>query len=180
MEHPQPAFVPVILKTIATHTVTYFVLGLLASLFFGYGRLFAETNLNLFMRQTTERLVMAGPLFQPLRGLLFGIVFFLLRDVLFVRKGGWLILWIVLLTIGIINTFGPALGSIEGMIYTNIPIWVQLKGLPEVVLQTLALAVVVVYWVRHAQAKWLSWFMGIAFALTILFPLLGLLVGNKS
>jgi hypothetical protein len=177
MDQTRPTIIEVIIKTIVTHTVTYFIMGLLASLIFDYGRLFAETPLNLLMRQTSETLVMAGPLFQPIRGILFGIVFFLLQDILFKRKNGWLVMWVVLVVVGIISPFGPTPGSIEGMIYTIIPIGIQLKGLPEVLLQALTLSVVLFYWVNHPEKKWLSWVMGIAFFLVMLLPTLGLLVG---
>ena len=105
MNQSRPTIIDVIIKTTVTHTVTYFIMGLLASLIFDYARLFAETSLNLLMRQTSETLVMAGPLFQPIRGILFGIVFFLLRDILFKRKNGWLVMWIVLVVVGIISPF---------------------------------------------------------------------------
>ena len=177
MDKSRPSIIEVIIKTIVTHTVTYFIMGLLALLIFDYGSLFAETGLNLLMRQTSETLVMAGPLFQPIRGILFGIVFFLLRDILFKRKNGWLVMWIVLVVVGIISPFGPAPGSIEGMIYTIIPIGIQLTGLPEVLLQALILSVLLFYWVNHPEKKWLSWVMGIAFFLVMLLPTLGLLVG---
>jgi len=177
MDQSRPTIIEVMIKTIVTHTVTYFIMGLLASLIFDYGSLFAETALNLLMRQTSETLVMAGPLFQPIRGILFGIVFFLLRDILFKRKNGWLVMWIVLVVVGIISPFGPTPGSIEGMIYTIIPIGIQLTGLPEVLLQALLLSVVLFYWVNHPEKKWLSWVMGIAFFLVMLLPTLGLLVG---
>ena len=177
MDKSRPSIIEVIIKTIVTHTVTYFIMGLLALLIFDYGSLFAETGLNLLMRQTSETLVMAGPLFQPIRGILFGIVFFLLRDILFKRKNGWLVMWIVLVVVGIISPFGPTPGSIEGMIYTIIPIGIQLTGLPEVLLQALILSVLLFYWVNHPEKKWLSWVMGIAFFLVMLLPTLGLLVG---
>jgi hypothetical protein len=177
MDQSRPTIIEVIIKTIVTHTVTYFIMGLLAFLIFDYGRLFAETDLKYLMRQTSEPLVIAGPLFQPIRGILFGIVFFLLRDILFKRKNGWLVMWIVLVVVGIISPFGPTPGSIEGMIYTIIPIGIQLKGLPEVLLQALILSVVLFYWVNHPEKKWLSWVMGIAFFLVMLLPTLGLLVG---
>jgi len=177
MDQSRPTIIEVIIKTIVTHTVTYFIMGLLASLIFDYGSLFAETGLKLLMRQTSETLVMAGPLFQPIRGILFGIVFFLLRDILFNRKNGWLVMWIVLVVVGIISHVGPTPGSIEGMIYTIIPIGIQLTGLPEVLLQALILSVLLFYWVNHTEKKWLSWVMGIAFFLVMLLPTLGLLVG---
>jgi hypothetical protein len=180
MNQSRPTLIEVCLKTSITHTITYFVFGLLASTVFDYGRLYAETNLSLLMRQTSDPLVMAGPLFQPIRGILFGIVFYLLRDILFRRKNGWLVMWIVLVVVGILSSFGPAPGSIEGMIYTIVPIDAQLKGLPEVLLQALLLAVVSFYWVTHPENKWLNWAMGIAFFIVMLLPTLGLLMGRPT
>ncbi len=180
MEESRPSLIEVAVKTVAVHTITYFAFGLLALLFVGYGSLYAETSLTLLMRQTNSPLVMAGPLFQPIRGLLFAIVFYLLRDVLFKKQRGWLIMWIVLVVVGVIDTFGPAPGSIEGFIYTIIPIGVQLKGLPEVVLQTLVLSAVLVYWVNHPATKWLSWIIGILFIIAMLLPVLGLLARQQS
>ena len=180
MNQSRPTIVEVILKTMVTHTVTYFIMGLIASTVLEYGRLYAETSLNLLMRQTSERLVMAGPLFQPIRGALFGVVFFLLRDTLFGRKNGWLVMWITLVVIGILSPFGPSPGSIEGMIYTTLPMELHLTGLPEVLLQALILAALLFYWVNHPQKKWLNWVMGIVFVLMLLLPTLGLLVGQPG
>ena len=45
-----------------------------------------------YMRPTTDRWVMAGPLFQPIRGVVFALAFYPLRSVLFGRKNGWLII----------------------------------------------------------------------------------------
>ena len=180
MDRSRPTIIEVIFKTIVTHTVTYFIMGLLASTVFEYGRLYAETSLNLLMRQISDPLVMAGPLFQPIRGVLFGIVFFLLRDTLFGRKNGWLVMWITLVVVGIISPFGPSPGSIEGMIYTTLPMELHLTGLPEVLLQALILSAVLFYWVNHPEKKWLNWVMGIVFILMLLLPTLGLLVGQPT
>jgi len=180
MDRSRPTIIEVISKTVITHTVTYFIMGLLASTIFEYGRLYAETDLNLLMRQTSEPMVMAGPLFQPIRGILFGIVFFLLREPLLEGKNGWLVMWITLVVVGIFSPFGPTPGSIEGMIYTVLPMELHLTGLPEVILQALILSAVLFYWVNHPEKKWLSWVMGIAFILTLLLPVLGLLVGQPT
>ena len=90
MKPARPTLVETILKTAVTHTVTYFIMGLLASTILNYARLYAETSLNLLMRQTTDPWVMAGPLFQPIRGILFGIVFYMLHKAFFLNKNGWL------------------------------------------------------------------------------------------
>lgn len=169
----------VVFKTAVTHTVTYFIVGALAYTFFDYKALYANTSLNLLMRKTTEPLVMAGPLFQPIRGTLFGFIFFLLREIIFQKKNGWLVLWTILFVIGIAGTFGPSPGSLEGMIYTNLPISIQLKGLPEAILQSLILSVVLFYWVNHPEKRWVGWIMGSAFIIVLVLPILGLLAGHR-
>ena len=88
MNHPPLPFLRLAIKTIIVHTVTYFVCGVLAYLILDYERWFAEPSVRTYMRQTDETLVMAGPLFQPLRGLLFAIAFYPLRSVLFGRRNG--------------------------------------------------------------------------------------------
>jgi hypothetical protein len=176
----RPTLLEAVVKTIVTHTVTYFIMGLLASTILDYERFFAESSLNLMMRQTNDLWVMVGPLFQPIRGILFGIVFYLLREPLFGKKAGWLVMWIVLLVVGIVGTFGPAPGSMEGMLYTVFPLWVHLRGLPEVLLQSLFLSLILFYWVNHPRIKWLNWVMGIAFLILMSFPILGLLAGRPG
>ena len=176
MKNTRPTFWGIVLKTIVVHTVTYFLMGILAFFLFDYSAQYAETSLRLLMRQTTEPIVMAGPLFQPIRGFLFGIAFYLLREVFFGKKNGWLIMWVVLVIIGILSPFGPAPGSIEGMIFTVLPLPSHLMGQVEIYLQSFLLAVVVYYWVNHPQKKWLSWVLGVAFFLALLFPTLGLIM----
>ena len=86
MSQTRPTLLETVVKTIVTHTVTYFIMGLLASTILDYTRFFAESSLNLMMRQTNDPWVMVGPLFQPIRGILFGIVFYLLREPFFGKK----------------------------------------------------------------------------------------------
>ncbi len=180
MNRTRPTLLGVTVKTLVTHTVTYFIMGLLASLLLDYARFFAESSLSLIMRPTSDPWVMAGPLFQPVRGLLFGIVFYLLREPFFERKNGWLVMWLVLVVVGIIGVFGPAPGSVEGMIYTVFPLSVHLRSLPELLLQSLFLSLLLFYWINHPEKRWLNWVMGIAFALVMALPLLGLLAGAAA
>ena len=111
------------LKTTIVHTVTYFIVGLIAFTFLDYSAKYADPIVANFMRQTDHPLVAAGPLFQLLRGFLFGIVFYVLREIIFPQKRGWLTLWLVLVIVGILSPFGAAPSSIEGMLYTVLPIW---------------------------------------------------------
>jgi hypothetical protein len=119
---------------------------------------------------------MVGPLFQPLRGILFALVFYPLRGSLFNRKYGWLTIWGLLVIIGIFSTYGPAPASIEGLLYTQVPLWAHLRGLPEVLLQSLAYSLVLFYWVNHSEKRWITWMLVVMFCILMTFPILGLLV----
>ena len=174
-EHP-PTFISLAVKTIVVHSVTYFVCGLLAFFVLDYESNFADPEVRIFMRQTDEPIVMAGPLFQPIRGLLFAIAFYPLGTVLFGRKDGWLVMWTVLVTVGILSTFGPSPGSLEGMIYTVFPIPLQLFGLTEVLAQSLLLSIVLCYWVNHPENRRLNWLLGVSFFFVMLLPAMGLLM----
>jgi len=166
--------------TIVVHTVTYFGMGILAFSLFDYGELYARPDMAGLMRQTTHPLVMAGPLFQPLRGLVFALAIYPLREIVFARPRGWLVLWGLLVALGIVSTFGPSPGSIEGLIYTVISVPHQLLGLVEVVIQALLLSFGVVYGVNHPEKRWLNRLMIVVFAVVILLPLAGLLAGPRG
>lgn len=163
-------------KTVVVHTVTYFVAGVLAYTLGGYEQSFSEPPLSYFMRPTSDRWVMAGPLLQPVRGVIFALALYPLRNVLFAQRRGWLILWWLLLALGVLSTFGPAPGSVEGLIYTIIPPLDQIMGLWEVLLQTFLFSAMLVYWVNHPEKRWLTWTLAIAFSIVMILGVLGLLV----
>lgn len=171
----QPTFTSITWKAVVVHTVTYFLIGFLSYTFFDYSAKYADPIVANFMRQTNHPLIAIGPALQVIRGFLFGIVFYALRDVIFPRKRGWLTLWLVLVFLGIFSTFGPSPSSIEGVLYTILPMWFHVVGLPEVVIQAGLLAFLTHYWVNHPEKKWLGWTMGILFALTVLMSFMGYL-----
>lgn len=174
--HPnQKSFLSITSKTVLVHTVTYFLMGLIAFTVFNYSDKYADPVLGNFMRQTTHPLVAAGPFFQVIRGLLFGVVLYLLREVVFNQKHGWLVLWSMLIIVGILSPFGPSPGSIEGMVYTTIPMDFHFIGWPEVVFQSLLLAWFTFFWVNHPEKKWVSWVFVIFFILAILMSVMGVL-----
>ena len=176
MKENQPTFLGITFKTIIVHTVSYFVMGILAFTILDYTSLFSDPNFKNFMRQVNDPLVAAGPLFQPIRGILFAVVFYLFRETFFGKKNGWQSMWLALIIIGVFSTFGPAPGSIEGLIFTTIPLKFQLIGLPEVILQALLLSFVLYYWVNHPEKKWLPWTLTPLFILVIIFSVLGILM----
>jgi len=156
------------------HTLTYMLVGALAAHFLNYAATMARPGSG--MRPMTDPLVMAGPLFQPIRGLIFASVFYPLRACLFGRKNGWLLMGWMLVAIGLLSTFGPVSGSLEGMVYTPVPVLSQLRGLIEVVPQALLLSALLCYWVNHPTKRWLNRLLGILFLVAMTLPVLGLLV----
>jgi hypothetical protein len=167
------------MKTIVVHTVTYFIAGILAYNINDYKTLYAQPPLVYLMRQTTDPIVMAGALFQPIRGVIFALAFYPLRSILFAKPRGWLIMWWLLLALGVLSTFGPAFGSVEGLIYTTIPARAQILGLWEVVLQSLLFSFLLFHWVNQPQKRWLPWALSTAFGIALLLPVLGLLATKR-
>jgi len=179
MQHP-PSFAALAIKSVVAHTVTYFLMGLLAASFLDYAERFARPEMACWMRPVADPMVMAGPLFQPIRGLVFALVLYPLREVVFGRRNGWLILWGALVGLGIVSTFGPAPGSIEGLIYTVIPPGDQLVGWLETVTQAFLFSVLLVYWVNRGERKWVNWLLGSCFLVTMLLPVVGLLAHARG
>jgi hypothetical protein len=156
------------LRTIVAHTITYSLMGILAMTFLNYAEQFSRP------------IVMAGPLFQPIRGLVFALVFYPFREILFTKKNGWLLMWWMLVGLGILSTFAPTPGSVEGMVYTTIPIRNQLTGWLEIIPQALLFSAILWYWVRHPNKRWLNWTLVSIFAVFLLLVVLGLVVTNSA
>ena len=178
MNTTKPSLAGLISKSVVLHSVTYFLAGLVAANLFNYAGLFAIPSLAGFMRPYDDVWVMLGPLFQPVRGVLFALAFYPLRESLFNRKYGWLATWWLLVAIGILSTYGPTPGSIEGLLYTQVPLWAHLRGLPEVLFQSFAYSLVLHYWVNHPEKRWITWVLIVMFCILMAFPILGLLVSK--
>lgn len=169
------------LKAIVAHTITYFVVGWIAFTVFDYAAQFAETDLRTFMRQTDDPMVALGPALQPIRGLLFALAFYPLREILFKRRNGWLITWWLLVSLGILSTFGPAIGSIEGLIYTTLPFGEQFSGgILEILTQSFLFSALLFYWVNHPEKRWMNWVLGTVFVLVVLMSVMGYLVASGA
>jgi hypothetical protein len=169
------SFTSISTKATIVHTVTYFFIGLLSFLFLDYTARYADPAVAVALRPTDHPLVAAGPLFQVLRGFLFGIVFYKLRDLVFTPQQGWLTLWLVLLIVGIFSPFSAAPGSIEGVVYSTLPMWFHLMSLPELLIQSFLLAYVSHYMVNHPEKRWLTISLTILFTVIVLLSLLGIL-----
>jgi hypothetical protein len=177
MQDLQPRFATLAVKTVVCHTITYMVMGALAYHFLHYADFI--NNPNSGMRPVTNLWVILGAPLQVFRGLLFASVLYLFRDQLFGRKNGWLVMAWMLIGIGILGTFAAPPGSLEGFIYTTVPVSVQLRGYLEIVTQALLLSALLCYWVNHPGRKWMSWMLGIVYAVCVTLPLLSLVAPKR-
>lgn len=125
-----------ILKVTVAHMVTYIICGMFFSTVLKYQNIWQSGGFGDHMRDYNSIFIYLGPLFQIVRGLLFGGILLLIPSDFFRQKYGWLKLWIIVAGIGILNTPGPSLGSIEGMIYTTTPLEAY-TGCIEIYVQTL-------------------------------------------
>lgn len=167
-------FWEIIIKTAMVHTLTYFIVGFTAFKVFNYTATLSDAKSN--MRPANDILVRAGVLFQPIRGVFFGIVIFLLRDILIIQSNGWFVTWIMFVIVGILGTFAPAASSLEGLIYLKSGIGTNWGGLIEILTQSFLLSLITFIWINNPNLLWLNWVIGISFLLSLLLPALGLLV----
>lgn len=138
----------------ATHMVTYFLMGIIAGTLLNYKEIFEIPPLSYLMKPIDSPWVAVGPILQVFRGLVFALALWFFKDVFLFTKYGWLKLWGLLVGLSILSTVGPTPGSIEGMIYTKIPIISQVKGYLEIVPQTLLFSLFVCYWYNKPKKLW--------------------------
>lgn len=143
-------FLSFALKVIIAHTLTYFIFGMIMSNLFDYGEIFRREIIRDFMLPIDDHNILLGPFMQPVRGLIFALGLWPLRNLLIEKKRGWLVLWGLLVSIGILSTPAAAPCSIEGILYTKLPLWYHLIGLPEILLQTLTFSIWLVWWERQS------------------------------
>lgn len=170
----QPGFLSLAAKTAVCHTLTYTLVGLLT---------FYLLHHTAFMSGPGSRLEPARRLwvllvFQPLRGVLFSTVFYPLRSVLFGQRFGWLVMGWMLVAFGILGTFAPASGSLEGLIFSTTSPLAQLRGWLEIVPQAVLLSILLCVWVDHPAWKGLTWLFWGLFAACMALPVLGALTGR--
>lgn len=130
-----------VLRAMLYHSLSYVFVGLLASKVLDYQDALSQPVISDFMKPPQGGAVGLGPWLQPLRGLLFGLVLLPFRELLAQRPRGWLTLWSLFLVLGIVGTPAAAPSSLEGLIYSRLPLWYHLFGLPEVAVQTLVFSV---------------------------------------
>jgi len=132
-------------KVIITHVITYMVVGAIASQLLNYEDIVMDFFGFKPMDEIKFSTILLG---QILRGFLLGMVIWWIKDSIINKKLAWLKLFVILVILGIFNTYGPAHGSIEGLIYLdtsrfeNIPFSMSFSIL-EVLIQPLLFSIIV-------------------------------------
>lgn len=176
MDNNHPSLPQLLVKAIVVHTVIYVLMGIPAFVL-GYGaRVYADSRIVGMFRPSDHVLVMAGPLLQVIRGGVLGLALYPLREILFWRPRGWLVMWGLFAGLGILSASGPSPGSIEGLVYTVFPLSYHLAGLPQAAVEALAVSLVLCYWVKHPGRSWLAWVLGILFLLVLALSLRATLI----
>ena len=163
----------------ASHIVTYFVAGLLAYNLLDYKGLFETDSLSCYMKPLDSPWMAAGPALQIIRGLIFSLALWPFRNIILENKTGWLKLWILIIGLCILSTTSACPGSVEGMIYSLIPVKNQIIGYLEVVPQTCLFSVIVISWYHYPKKIWTI--LSIFFvALIILMSVMGIFASGIS
>lgn len=130
-----------VVKVMMAHFVSYLICGLLFANLFNYKELFELDNVKFFMRDAYGNSSLIGPFVQILRGAIIGCILLILKDNVLQKKHSWLYLWIIFAGLGIICTPAAAPVSIEGIVYSQLPLEFHLKTAPELLIQTLLFSV---------------------------------------
>jgi hypothetical protein len=167
-------------RIIIAQFLTYFFVGFFFYLSGFHVFVYYENNPNplvtAFHRPSSSLLVQAGPLFQLIRGVIFAVALFPFRRVFLERKWGWVYLWGLFLALAIFAPAGESPGSIEGFVYTNLPVLFHLMYLPELIVQTLAFSWLVVAW-EHHKVKELTIPLLVVFFAILIIMIIGVLIG---
>ncbi|MBI9108878.1 MAG: hypothetical protein JEZ04_19200 [Spirochaetales bacterium] len=143
-------FLTFALRVSVIQFLSYFFIGFLTFTLkihsLGYYEQHPIEIVTVFFKHSDSLIVMAGPLFQFIRGLLFAGALYPIFHVFIEKKNDWLKLWLVIMVFAVFGPAGAAPGSIEGVIYTKLPPLFHLLYLPELVLQTALFSFLIQRW----------------------------------
>lgn len=135
------------------HVITYVIAGLVFMNLQNYAGAFESSELFTDFRPLDSPIVRAAALFQFIRGGFFALLLWPFYDTIVNSKRGWLILFGVLWGFTLIGAVSATPGSIEGFIYTEIPLSEHLIGLPEVTVQMLAFSYLFYKWESRVYSR---------------------------
>ena len=137
------------LKVVFTHVITYCVCGMISYRINNYKE-WIEKNQGVNWRDKNSLIFQLSPVFQILRGILFGIVLLLIKDVIIDTNLGFLKLFVILTILGLFNVYSPAPASIEEFIYVKPPppdelppVRQQVGAILEIIIQIFIFSIIV-------------------------------------
>ncbi|NOY49529.1 MAG: hypothetical protein GXO88_03045 [Chlorobi bacterium] len=138
----------------ASHMITYFIIGFLAYHLLNYQQLYGSHPFSCLMKPSNSPWVVMGPSLQIVRGIILSLSLWFFKDVFLTGRTGWIKLYALVAGLSILSCSTPGPGSIEGIIYTKIPLDNQLIGYFELFTQTLLFSILVVYWYKKPFRAW--------------------------
>jgi hypothetical protein len=165
-------FIKFVWKVLSLHMTTYFVIGAVASFVFNYKALWNCPELSCLMRPLDSPWVAAGSSLQFARGLLFAAVLYPIIGFFQNHRRGGPLLWSLFMGLSILGQAGPSPGSLEGVIYSKLPLAGHLTTMPEVFIQTLLFSTGLVAW-RRRPLRWMSIATAIGVGLALCTSMLG-------
>jgi hypothetical protein len=114
------------------HTISYFIAGIIAVIFFNYQDWWASEYISAFYRDFESPIVaLGGGFLQIFRGIIVALILLPLRKTFFEEKYGLLKLALIIFGFSIVSTYGAVITSFEGIIYLKVPFIYHIRGIPE-------------------------------------------------
>lgn len=168
-----------ILRFAVTHTVVYFIAGMIFSVVMNYRELFATPEYA-YMRPFDHPLVILGPSLQIFRGALLALAFLPFRKVIIESKRGWLYIFVAMLILIHIGADAANPGKIEGFIYADFPAAIHFATWPESIFSSLVFALLFYTWERNPKDKRLTIPLIAGFVIVVAMAILGLLFTSPA
>ena len=135
-------FIIFYIKVAIIHIFTYIIFATLFSNIIDYSTVYSNLLVANFIQDLESTSIIISPLLEIIRALFIAIALYPIRNIMH-SKIGWLYVWMIFVSIGIIATPSYAPSSIEGIIYTKLPMSFHLINLPEILLQTLSFSIII-------------------------------------
>ncbi|MDZ7608837.1 MAG: hypothetical protein U5K79_25385 [Cyclobacteriaceae bacterium] len=174
MENQRFSFGTFFWRITATHMISYFIMGVIASNILNYEEVF---NNSTTLRPFDSPWIAAGPALQILRGLVFALALWYFKESFIHVRRGWLKLWGLVVGLCILSTCAAPAGSIEGFIYTTTPLIDHVRGYLEIVPQTGLFAFMLCRWYDHPGKVW-NTIAIVAVSLIVLMSFMGVLAAS--
>ena len=138
-----------------THTVVYFIAGIIFTVVSNYQGLFATAEYA-FIRPFDHPLVALGPSLQIFRGAFLAFAFLPFRNVIKESKQGWQYLTIALWILMHVGADAADPGKIESFIYADFSAAIHFSTWPESIFSVLLFGWLFYTWERNPRDKRLS------------------------